>query len=435
MSELTWTIGSAAASALLAAGIALVIGALATAWLLRDAATPAAMTRLARFGIGGGAAVFAAAAVRTVLQSAALAETPSAFATMLQPVLFETELGVALRLQAVAAITALVGFGIAPRARRVGYALTMLAATALTIAPGLGGHPAAHEQPGLALSVSVLHVAGLSLWLGTLAALTGTARSLDDATLARAITRFHGLAAFGLAAVVLSGIAKLVDLRPPLGPTLATTWGLALLAKLVLFACVAMLGWWHWRRADAALSEGRRRDVLRSFASELTLASLVLVATGVLVNSMPPERSVDAGPPSNPDAVATRMYREIASPYCPGMSLTSCPSEGAFRLKRRIRARLDSIGRDSVMAELAAEFGPEISGVTPTRGFGLLAWLTPFVGLLLGAVGIAAWTRRSTRRTTRLAMHETTEAATAPAAPLSDDDELARLAEALRADS
>jgi putative copper export protein len=429
VSELTWTLGSALASALQVVGISLVIGSLGAAWLFRGTAVP--VGQVLRIGVLGGAAAVAGAACRAILQSAALAETPGEFATMLRPVLFETSLGSALRLQAIAGALAVVALLAAFRWRRTGTALAALAACALSLAPGLGGHPAAHAMPAFALTASLVHVAGLGLWLGTLAALTWSARTANDAEVATAVQRFHRLAAVGLAAVVATGIAKLIDLRPPVAALLDSTWGVSLLVKLAAFGLVALLGWWHWRRADAAIAEGRRSETVQSFAAELVLALVVVAATSVLINSAPPERAVIAGPPANPERVATRMYREIASPYCPGMSLASCPSEGAFYLKRQIRARLDSIGPDSVMAELAAEFGPEISGITPAQGFGLVAWLAPFVGLGLGAVGIYAWTRRSARRS-----RSTFTAGVASAAQhRSEESELTRLAEALRDDS
>jgi putative copper export protein len=451
VSELTWTLGSAAASIAQVAGLALAVGALAALWLLHapiadagndNAADAAADTRalatLRRLGTLGAAAALAGAVLRTLLQSAALAESPGAFATMLQPVIFETQLGGALRLQAGAAIAGVIGFALSARWRRSGLAIAGVAAALLTATPGLGGHPAAHAHRTVALVGSVLHVAGLALWLGTLAALTFTARHLGDAALARGVRRFHALAAVGLGAVVATGVAKLVDLRPPVAELPTSPWGIALLLKLAAFALVAVWGWQHWRRADAALAAGRRTEVLRSFGSELVLATLALLATGVLVNSMPPERHVDAGPPANPDVVATRLYSEIASPFCPGMSLTSCPSDGAFQLKRRIRARLEVIGPDSVMAELAAEFGPGISGATPTRGFGLVAWLAPFAALAVGALGILAWTRRSTQRARAIAaVPAPTVQSTGVAAGSvahADAAELARLAQALRAD-
>jgi copper transport protein len=211
--------------------------------------------------------------------------------TMVQPVLFDTELGLALRLQAAAALLLLAAQSLLARTRQLAVALSVAAVALLAIAPGLGGHPAAHDFPKLALAASFVHVAGVGLWLGTLAVLTLVSKRLPDAALATALRRFHRIAAIGVVAVVGTGVAKLVDLQPALALLSDSTWGLALIAKLGAFALVAVLGLKHWRGADAAVAAGEREALLRSFARELGLALIVLACTAVLINSSPPERA------------------------------------------------------------------------------------------------------------------------------------------------
>jgi len=431
VSELTWIVGSAVASALLVVGICGSTGALGFAWLM-----PASEHRDARrraFALGAIATLcaLAAAVLRAVWQSAALAESPALWMTMLKPVLLESSLGRAMLLQAVAAVVAISGLLIARRVTTFGLIAAACASLALAISPGLGGHPAAQDAPVVAMALSFLHVAGIGLWIGTLGVVTVVAKRLDDAALTVALQRFHALAALGLGSVVLTGVIKLWQISPPLDALLDTAWGFALVAKLFAFTGVAWFGWQHWRDADAALARGERPRMLRSFAREMLVAGCVLVATAVLINSSPPEPTVAQGPPANPDAVATRMYREIASPYCPGMSLASCPSEGAFRLKGRIRAALDSLPSEAVMESLVAEFGEGISARTPTRGLGLFAWLAPFAALVLGALGLTWWLSRATQRVKAPTQDRT--AITVGLAGASGD-ELARLAQALRAD-
>lgn len=95
---------------------------------------------------------------------------------------------------------------------------------------------------------------------------------------------------------------------------------------------------------------------------------------------------------------ARQLFGEILSPYCPGLTLTSCPSEGAFLLKDSIRAEL-AAGRTpaEVMRGLEARFGPEIHARPPTSGFGLLAWIGPFVLIGAAGLGITWWVRSSAR--------------------------------------
>lgn len=287
MSDLTWAIGSAVASALLVWGVSVSLGSLGVLWLVRDHPAPSFAMSLRRIRIAAAIAVLLAMALRAVWQSAALAEVPSAWPAMLRPVMFETDLGGALLLQGGASLAFLVATLLMTRLPRAAVALGLVAGAALAIAPGLGGHPAAHENPALALTLSFAHVAGVGLWLGTLAVLTMIAPRLTDAALADGVRRLHRVAAVGLLAVMVTGVTKVVETCPPLAALTTTAWGLALVTKLVAFTLVGLLGWHHWRRADADLANGGRGAMLRSFRLELGIAVVVLLATAVLINSAP----------------------------------------------------------------------------------------------------------------------------------------------------
>jgi len=99
------------------------------------------------------------------------------------------------------------------------------------------------------------------------------------------------------------------------------------------------------------------------------------------------------------DPVAQQLFHDIMSPYCPGLTLAVCPSEGAQLLKDTIRARL-AVGRsaDEVMAELEGRYGAGIRARPRARGIGLVAWLGPILPLLLGVILLTLWVRRATRR-------------------------------------
>jgi putative copper export protein len=289
LSELTWIIGSAVASALLIVGLSGVLGTLVCGWLLRGREGSAAR-QLSSIGVRAAFSVLIAAVLRVWLQCAALAESPSAWLTMLGPVLLESQLGAAMLVQALAALLAATGFLIASRYALRGRLLCVVAAMALTLAPGLGGHPAAHEQRLLAMLTSFVHVTGVGAWLGTLAVLTLGTRRLSDEDLARAVQRFHRVATIGIAAVVLSGAVKLWDIAPEVASLGESSWGVSLTVKLAAFLVVAALGYRHWRGADVALAAGKRRNTIRSFTLELLFALLALGATSVLVNSAPPDK-------------------------------------------------------------------------------------------------------------------------------------------------
>jgi cytochrome c-type biogenesis protein CcmH len=95
----------------------------------------------------------------------------------------------------------------------------------------------------------------------------------------------------------------------------------------------------------------------------------------------------------------SELEGEVMCPICQ-TTLDQSNSAAAQRIKafivRRIRAG-DS--KREIERRLVADFGPAILAQPPKRGFDLLAWVLPIVGLLGGAlvIGVAAW-RWSRRR-------------------------------------
>ena len=69
-----------------------------------------------------------------------------------------------------------------------------------------------------------------------------------------------------------------------------TSYGLALMVKLVLVLIVVVLGAWNWKRVRPALAkEGSELTIRRSATMELAFAALVLIATSVLVTLPSPK--------------------------------------------------------------------------------------------------------------------------------------------------
>jgi cytochrome c-type biogenesis protein CcmH len=95
-----------------------------------------------------------------------------------------------------------------------------------------------------------------------------------------------------------------------------------------------------------------------------------------------------AGGPSAADLEA-----ELVCPTCK-TTLDQSDAPIARRMKAIIRERLAAgASADQIKAELVDQFGPAVLAEPPKRGFDLLAWLLPVVGIVLGAVfvGIVAW--------------------------------------------
>jgi cytochrome c-type biogenesis protein CcmH len=95
---------------------------------------------------------------------------------------------------------------------------------------------------------------------------------------------------------------------------------------------------------------------------------------------------------------AGAIFHEYMSPYCPGLLLADCSSGAAITLREEIRAALAAgTSEAEVRAQVERRFGERILAAPPRRGFGLVAWLVPYLALAIGVGGIAVWWRRRMR--------------------------------------
>jgi cytochrome c-type biogenesis protein CcmH len=124
------------------------------------------------------------------------------------------------------------------------------------------------------------------------------------------------------------------------------------------------------------------------------------------------------------DQTARAIYSDFMSPYCPGLLLADCRSQPAVELRAQIRGELAAGKSDAeVRAALEATYGEKLRAAPPASGFGLWAWITPAIFVVIGAGFVLLWAQR--RR-------DWLEAEEAP--PASDGDPAleARLARELR---
>jgi cytochrome c-type biogenesis protein CcmH len=85
---------------------------------------------------------------------------------------------------------------------------------------------------------------------------------------------------------------------------------------------------------------------------------------------------------------------EVICPVCNPETLDQSNSAIAQRMKAFIKQRIAAGDTKSeIEAELVANFGESILAEPPKKGFNLLAWVLPFVGVGLGAIvlGVLAW--------------------------------------------
>jgi cytochrome c-type biogenesis protein CcmH/NrfF len=112
-------------------------------------------------------------------------------------------------------------------------------------------------------------------------------------------------------------------------------------------------------------------------ARVLVLASL-LVAFGAAPRA-------DTGATPDTAREAARLSAALMSPFCPGMTLSTCPSPDAATVRAEISERLHR-GEPStaIVADLEARFGDVLDGSPRAQGAGWLAWLMPGgLGLML----------------------------------------------------
>ena len=79
-----------------------------------------------------------------------------------------------------------------------------------------------------------------------------------------------------------------------------------------------------------------------------------------------------------------RLSREIMSPYCPGRTLSDCPSPQAAEVREWIvEQEKAGASRSEVEAQLFQVFGEQLRQAPKAEGMGLVAYLIPAAICLL----------------------------------------------------
>ena len=211
--------------------------------------------------------------------------------------------GTASLAQAILLGVSLLGFALALRRVSAGWPIAGASVVTFALRNVLGGR--------LAGMVNPLHVAGGSLWLGTLFVLVvcGLGQMLRaplptrerEQAIAEMVHRFSTVGLTGAAILGATGLITSWTHLNPLSALWTTPYGYALITKLCVVAVVLGLGAWNWRRVGPSLgSEGGGVMIRRSASTELAFAALVLLITAVLVSLPSPKR---------PDASAVSTHR------------------------------------------------------------------------------------------------------------------------------
>ncbi|TME84979.1 MAG: hypothetical protein E6I45_00200 [Chloroflexi bacterium] len=189
--------------------------------------------------------------------------------------------------------------GVVARGAPVGRRLLALAAAGAAIgmlADVLTGHAAAGTLIPLQVVAQWLHVMAVGVWIGGLLGLLLAVRGQPDELKARWVRRFSTWAGISLGVVVVTGVIRAVDELGSIDALFSTDFGRLLIAKSGLLLVLALLGavnrFINVPRADRVLAGLRRVGT-----TEVTVATIVLLLTGILVNVAPP---ASAGGPATP---------------------------------------------------------------------------------------------------------------------------------------
>jgi copper transport protein len=211
----------------------------------------------------------------------------------------------------------LLAFLRAPRARRWLAPLLVLGCAYLASTPAFSGHASVESPVWVMFPSDFIHVLASSVWVGGIAflllALPAATRRLepDERTqvLLATLARFSPIALGSVVAIAVTGLVQAyIDVRR-VADLLDTTYGLLVLAKMVLLVVLIGFGWVNRDRiiprlrrlVDEAAAPGSIGVLARrNLRGELATMLVVLGVTAVLIAYAPP---IDAAPgPFSTDA-------------------------------------------------------------------------------------------------------------------------------------
>ncbi|CAM5545821.1 copper resistance CopC/CopD family protein [Streptomyces purpurascens] len=161
---------------------------------------------------------------------------------------------------------------------------------------GMTGHNAEGTHPGWGEVADLVHLLGVSLWLGGLTLLLlGVLPRRRPEELSATVSGYSVLAGVSVAAIALAGAVLTWQVVGSFDALVGTGYGRLLLIKLAVLAAVLLIaqrsrGWVRTRLDIAVLLRGDRatlRPFVYSVAAETGLVLVVLAATSLLVTSAP----------------------------------------------------------------------------------------------------------------------------------------------------
>ncbi len=187
--------------------------------------------------------------------------------------------------------------------------LGAIALTAIAVTPALAGHASSQSPTAVLFPADVIHVLGMSVWVGGLALLvfalpaaTGRLPTADRTRLLVAtLSRFSTLALASVIALAVTGTVQAVIEVGRVGALFDTGFGRAVLIKIVLLGVLIGLGAANRQRFIPALRRLAEKGetpgrtglaVRRNLRLEVALLAVVIGVAAALVTYPPPADTV-----------------------------------------------------------------------------------------------------------------------------------------------
>jgi putative copper resistance protein D len=157
-------------------------------------------------------------------------------------------------------------------------------AAALAASFALAGHAAAEPRAALAALIMV-HILGVSYWLGAFAPLARLARVAAPAEAGRVSEAFGRNAVVAVGLLIVAGVALLLLIAPDPAALPGRPYGAFLGVKLAMVTALMALGALNKLALSPALAAGRAEAagaLRRSIAAEAGLAAAILAATAAM---------------------------------------------------------------------------------------------------------------------------------------------------------
>lgn len=99
------------------------------------------------------------------------------------------------------------------------------------------------------------------------------------------------------------------------------------------------------------------------------------------------------------DEKAQDIYESLMCPLCPGQTIAQSQSELSAQMRAIVRERLEQgETKEQILRFFVERYGEQVLAAPPPKGFNLIAWLGPFIGLAAGIVVIWFLVRKWARR-------------------------------------